>query len=187
MDQSPLPPSPDAPGRPILGFLCAATMMRRAAFLEVGGFEPRFFLGGEEELLALDLAAAGWALAYVREVLVHHHPSPRREAARRRRLVARNAVWSAWLRRPWRSAARCSLAVLLERARWGAPAAAVHALIGLPWVLRRRRVVPPDVEAALQMLEAAYAVRRRATRRPVLGRAGASFEDASGSSKRFAR
>jgi len=186
MEDSPLPATSDLPGRPILGFLCAATMMRRQAFVQAGGFEPRFFLGGEEELLALDIAVAGWALAYVRDVVIHHHPSPRRETARRQRLVVRNAVWCAWLRRPWPSAARRSLAVL-EGAGWRAPAAALDALAGASWVLRRRRVVPPDVEAALRMLEASYAVRRRAKRRLVVGRAGGSCEEVPGSSNRLAR
>ena len=187
MEQSPLPPSCDLPGRPILGFMCSASMIRRAAFLAVGGFESRFFLGGEEELVALDLAAAGWALAYVRDVVVHHYPSSRRDSARRQRLVTRNAIWCAWLRRPWKSAARRSLAVLVERARWRAGVTALEALAGIPWVLRHRRVVPPEVEAALSTLDADYAVRRRVSRRPALGRAGASPDEAPGSSKRFAR
>src|SRR5581483_12008916 len=96
---SPLSATPGLPGRPILGFLCAASMVRRAAFLAAGGFEPRFFLGGEEELLALDLAAAGWALAYIDDIVVHHHPSPRRDAGRRAHLLLRNALWCAWMRR----------------------------------------------------------------------------------------
>ena len=58
MAASPLPLPPGLPGRPVLGFLCSATMIRRDAFLRVGGFEPRLFLGGEEHLLAIDLAAA---------------------------------------------------------------------------------------------------------------------------------
>lgn len=31
---------------------------------------------GEETLLAYDLAAAGWQLCYVADVVAHHHPSP---------------------------------------------------------------------------------------------------------------
>lgn len=174
MEASPLPRAAGLPGRPVLGFMCAATMVRRAAFVEAGGFEPRFFLGGEEELLAIDLAAAGWALAYVREVVVHHHPSPRRNAGHRRRLEVRNALWCAWLRRPWWSAVRRSVAIMRERARPHARSALVEALMGLPWVLRRRRVVPRDLEAALRTLESVYAMRRRVSRRPLAGRAGAS-------------
>ena len=67
----------------VLGFLAGASVVRRHAVLDVGGFEPRFFLGGEEQLLAIDLRAAGWCLAYVDDVVVHHHPSPRRDIGRR--------------------------------------------------------------------------------------------------------
>jgi GT2 family glycosyltransferase len=153
MDASPLPAPAGVPGRGILGFMCSASMVRRDAFLEAGGFEPRFFLGGEEELLAISLAAAGWALLYAPEVTVHHHPSAVRDAERRHRLLVRNALWCAWLRRPWRSAARRTLTLLRQRARWDDGRAILDALAGLPWVLRHRRVIPPDVEAALRRLE----------------------------------
>jgi GT2 family glycosyltransferase len=155
MAASPLPVAPGLPGKPVLGFLAAATVVRRAAFLAAGGFEPRFFLGAEERLLAIDLAAAGWALAYVDEVVVHHHPSPRRDVVGRRRLVLRNELWCAWLRRPARTAlgetARAAVAVAREPRL--APAF-IQALGGARWVLERRRVVPFDVEQALRQLGA---------------------------------
>jgi len=188
MASSPLPRQRDVPGRPVLGFMCAASMVRRHAFVDAGGFEPRFFIGGEEELLAVDLAAAGWVLTYVPEVVVHHHPSRQRDSTRRRRLVARNALWCAWLRRPWPSAARRSVAVLRARARGRVAPTLIEALCGLRWVLRHRRVVPPGVEAALRILEdGSYAVRRRMMRRPDAGGAGGAWDDAPGSSSRFAR
>src|SRR5271165_5075939 len=90
----PLLDEPDLPGYPLLGFLAGASVIRRSAFLEVGGFESRFFIGGEEELLALDLATRGWSLRYVPELVVHHHPSPNRDAASRRWHLLRNALWS---------------------------------------------------------------------------------------------
>lgn len=154
MARSPLRGPTDLPGRPVLGFLCAATVVRRRAFLRVGGFEPRLFLGGEEQLLAIDLAAAGFALAYVDDIIVHHHPSPRREPGRRRRLLLRNALWCAWLRRPAATALRMTWA--MARAHAGDPAlgpALASALAGAPWVVRRRRVVPLEVEQRLQTLE----------------------------------
>jgi GT2 family glycosyltransferase len=161
MAASPLLATPGLPGVPVLGFLCAATMVRRRPFLEAGGFERRFFLGGEEELLALDLAAGGWALAYVRDVVIHHHPSRRRDTARRRRLLLRNSIWCLWLRRPLRSA----LVRSVQRAR---PALAdvalmpglAAALAGLPWALRHRRVVPPVVEVGLRLIEMSREVSR---------------------------
>lgn len=63
-------------------------------------------LGGEEQLLAIDLAATGWGLAYVDAILAHHHPSPVRDRATRRRCVGRNDLWTSRLRRPARSAGR---------------------------------------------------------------------------------
>jgi GT2 family glycosyltransferase len=154
MAHSPLRQPAGLPGLPVLGFLCAATMVRRRAFMRAGGFEPRFFLGGEERLLAIDLAAAGFALAYVDDVVVHHHPSPRREDGRRRRLLLRNALWCAWLRRPAATALRVTVA--LARAHVADPALApalASALAGTPWIVRRRRVVPREIELGLRLLE----------------------------------
>jgi GT2 family glycosyltransferase len=185
MAASPLLPTPSLPGRPILGFLCAASVVRRDAFNAAGGFEPRFFVGGEEEVLAIDLASAGWALAYVDDVVVHHHPSPQRDAGRRGHLQLRNALWTAWLRRRPRDAWRRSRSVLARtRSRREKATAVAAALAGLPWVLRRRRVVPLHIEDALRRLEG-YADRRR-RRRGVADSGGASGV-ASGSSSRFAR
>ena len=185
MASSALSLAPELPGRPILGFLCAASMLRREAFVAAGGFEPRFFLGGEEELLALDLAAAGWALAYVPEIVVHHHPSLRRQAGRRQHLLLRNALWSAWLRRSPRDALRRSRSVLARsRLRRERVAAVMAALRGLPWVLRHRRAVPAHIEDALRRLDG-YADRRR--RRLAGADSGVTSGVASGSSSRLAR
>jgi N-acetylglucosaminyl-diphospho-decaprenol L-rhamnosyltransferase len=106
MARSPLPSAADLPGPSVLGFIACGAIVRRAAFLEVGGFDIRLGVGGEEELLSVDLAARGWGLAYVEEVVAHHHPSPSRDPSARRRVQVRNALWSAWLRRPLGGAAR---------------------------------------------------------------------------------
>jgi GT2 family glycosyltransferase len=186
MEQSPLPPRPGLPGRPILGFLCAASMLRREAFVAAGGFEPRFFLGGEEELLAMDLATAGWALSYVPEVVVHHHPSARRDDGRRRDLMLRNALWVAWLRRRVPDALRRSRGVLARTpSRHQRAVAILAALGGAAWVLRERRVVPLYIEEALRRLDGGYADRRR-RRRGVVD-SGVVSGLASGSSNRLAR
>jgi glycosyltransferase involved in cell wall biosynthesis len=125
------------------------------AFREVGGFSPRLWLGGEEELLALDLAARGWWMCWAHDVVVEHAPSKLREPRRRRQLGIRNTLWTAWLRRPIPGALRHTVLVLrslpCDRASLGAIA---EALGGLRWVLRERRVVPPEVERGLRLLEA---------------------------------
>jgi len=156
MADSPLPPEPGLPGRPVIGFMAGATVARRSAFLAAGGFEPRLFIGGEEQLLSVDLLTAGWALAYVPEVAAHHHPSRVRQHERRRVLLLRNALWFAWLRRPARAAIDATARALCD-ARTDAAhrRALIEALRGLPWALRRRRVVPRKVEDGLRCLVAA--------------------------------
>jgi GT2 family glycosyltransferase len=153
MAHSPLPPADDLPGPSVLGFIACGAVVRRVAFLEVGGFDVRLGVGGEEELLAVDLAARGWGLAYVDEVVAHHHPSPSRNPSGRRRVQVRNALWSAWLRRPLGGAARqtAHLATLAIR-QPGAWSGLLLALLGLPWVLRERRPVHRELEAALRAL-----------------------------------
>jgi GT2 family glycosyltransferase len=154
MAQSPLPFCPELPGKPLLGFLAGASAIRRSAFLDVGGFEPRFFLGGEEALLAADLAARGWCLRYVPDLVVRHYPSLRRDGANRRWHLIRNALWFAWLRRPFGSAVRRTITVAgageWDRTKLRGIAAAAAGLAG---VLRRRRVLPAEVEGGLRLLE----------------------------------
>jgi hypothetical protein len=67
------------PGPPLLGFLAGASVVRRSAFLQAGGFEPHLFIGGEEELLAVDLAANSSWLCYVPQLIVYLNPSTRRD------------------------------------------------------------------------------------------------------------
>jgi GT2 family glycosyltransferase len=152
--QSPLPAEPGMPGPALLGFLAGASAVRREAFLEVGGFRRDCFIGGEEELLAIDLAARGWWLCYVPELTVHHHPSPRRDSRQRRSYLLRNALWFAWLRRPLPSALRRTLH-LARSAPWDGASVRgfTAALAGLPRVLRERRVVPRSVERGLRLLD----------------------------------
>ena len=155
MSASPFANTAGVPGTAVLGFLAGACMMRRAAFLQAGGYHPRFFLGAEEALLAIDLMAAGWHMAYAPEVLVRHHPSRLRDVAQRRRLLLRNALWCAWLRRPWRSALAETARRLREARRAGLLAStACAALGGVAWIARERRVIPARVEGALRALDA---------------------------------
>jgi GT2 family glycosyltransferase len=147
---------PDADGSvPVVGFVACGAVVRKDAFLEAGGFESRFGVGGEEALLAFDLLRAGWKLRYVDEVVALHWPSPSRNRAARRRIETRNALWLAWLRRPARAASRASwrsaLAALHDR---DCRAGMLDALAGLPWALRNRRPVPPALEALIDAAEA---------------------------------
>ncbi len=154
LERSPLPREPAMPGTSLLGFLAGASVVRRSAFLAAGGFEPRFFIGGEEELLAADLVSSGWWLCYLPQLLVHHYPSPRRDPNSRQGHLLRNALWFTWLRRPLPSALRKTSHHLRTAPRMAVTwRGLAEALAGLPWVLRHRRVVPPHVEQWLRLLE----------------------------------
>lgn len=154
MASSPLASDDGLPGTPVLGFVACGAVVRRSAFLSTGGFDRRLQIGGEEELLALDLAAAGWALAYVPEVVAHHHPSSGRDAAGRRRRMVRNELWSAWLRGSSGAAARRSLRVLAGmRSDPSVAVGVLAALRGAPWVARSRRPLPDEVERARATLQ----------------------------------
>lgn len=154
MAESPILVDGPLPGPALLGFLAGASMVRRSAFMEVGGFEKRLFIGGEEELLALDLLAGGWELCYFDDVVVHHHPSEvSRDTTRRRRTIARNHLWVAWMRYPWSSALRATAhAVRMALVDQPSRSALGEALRGLRWALRRRRVVPPEIQRRLRQL-----------------------------------
>ncbi|TDB98778.1 glycosyltransferase family 2 protein [Actinomadura sp. 7K534] len=146
MARAPLGRPDGLPGPAVLGFLACSAVVRRDAFLDAGGFSEVLHFAGEEELLALDLAAAGWGLAYVPELVVHHHPSAAgRDPAARRRREARNRLLTAWLRRPLPVVARAARSALGTR---DGRAGLADAARVLPAVAFARRPVPPAVEAA---------------------------------------
>jgi GT2 family glycosyltransferase len=151
MAESPLGTAPDLPGPSLLGFIACGAVVRTEAFEAVGGFDPVVRFPGEEERLALDLAAAGWGLAYVDSLTVHHHPSPRRDAPGRRQAgIWRSKVLTAVMRYSVPDVA----AVLGTAVRSGRPGleGLVRAVPDLPAALRRRRPIPPQVRAGVRRL-----------------------------------
>jgi GT2 family glycosyltransferase len=152
---TPVPDRPDLPGHRILSFLEGVSIVRRSAYLSVGGFAPRLGVGGPEQHLAADLLAAGWELRYVPAVRARHVPDHREPPPHVRRLGLRNALWFAWARRPPRPALRWTVQLLRCSPPNRATALALlGALWGAPRVLRRRRPLPPAVEAQLALLDA---------------------------------
>ncbi|MGY1755079.1 glycosyltransferase family 2 protein [Blastococcus sp. SYSU D01042] len=142
----------DLPGPALLGFVACAALVRTAAFEEVGGFDPVVRFPGEEERLALDLATAGWSMAYVDEVTIHHHPSPRRDdPARRQAGIWRSRLLTAAMRLPVGDVA----GLVGGAVRSGRPGLTglARALPDLPAALRRRRPIPAWLRADLRLLE----------------------------------
>lgn len=154
MAASPLRGRDGLPGPRVLGFVACGAVVRRRAYLGVGGFEPGWGVGGEEQPLAAALADRGWELCYAGELTAHHRPSARRDPAARRAGETRNDLWFAWLRRPPGAAVRATVAELRragsDARRWRGALAAAR---GLPWVLRARRVAGARVQRELAELE----------------------------------
>lgn len=145
---APLGRDEDLPGPTALGFLACAAVVRRDAYLAVDGFPARYGIGGEEQLLALDLLSAGWAVCYLAEMRAHHHPEHTHPRAGRRARQARNDLWTTWLRRPLPVAARQTAAIARRALRdQESRAVLLAAARGLPWVVAERRRVPAPVEA----------------------------------------
>jgi GT2 family glycosyltransferase len=140
--------APGSPGPDVLSYPAFATVVRRDAYLSVGGFSPLLFFAGEEHLLALDLAAAGWRQVYADDVVAWHDPAgPAVVSPDRWALQTRNDLLVDWLRRPL-PVALAATGRLAARAL--TEPAARTALSGwarrLPAALRQRRPVPDEVE-----------------------------------------
>jgi GT2 family glycosyltransferase len=151
MATSPLGTAADLPGPSLLGFVACAALVRAEAFEAVGGFDPVVRFPGEEERLALDLADAGWGLAYVDEVTVHHHPSPRRDAPQRREAALwRSRLLTALMRLPPGDVARMTVGAL----RTGRPGLTglARAAPDVPAALLRRRRIRPQIRTQLRRL-----------------------------------
>jgi GT2 family glycosyltransferase len=152
---SPLGRLPGMPGPSVLGFQSCAAVVRKAAFESAGGFSPVLHFRGEEQLLALDLAVAGWWLCYCPAMVAFHRPSPRRQTpAAQRARVLRNDFLTACMRRP-PSVCLARAAPLLRAAAHDRAhrRAAAEALARLPAALRNRRVLPPEWERQVRLLE----------------------------------
>lgn len=166
MAASPLPDTSGVPGAVLLSFMAGAVIVRRSAYEEVGGYDPVFFLGGEEETLALKLARRGWEMRYVPDVVMRHHPSVA-NAPRLRAFGMRNTLWNAWLHRRFSSALRWTVFTLADTPKNEDWLRGLRmALGGAGWVLRARRPVDRSLDDALTVLDR----RRFAARRRVLNR-----------------
>lgn len=171
MARSPLAAS-GLPGTAVLGFLAGASVIRRRAFLEAGGFDSRFFLGAEEGLLALDLAVRGWHMRYLSSLLVQHAPSALRDRSARSRLLLRNTIYTAILRLPAAMAIADCFEALSEAARARTFGWVLRQTVSsLPWLLRERRVVPPDIQRSVRAIRRQRAQRMAPSGFPAVWRA----------------
>jgi GT2 family glycosyltransferase len=103
-----------AEGFPAFFFPEGASLLRRSAYLEVGGFfEPYFYLSSEIDL-ATRLLAAGWDVRYLPQAAFDHMKAPGGRASDRALYFRiRNHLWYLWLRFPAHVALRRSVGYLL--------------------------------------------------------------------------
>jgi GT2 family glycosyltransferase len=154
MAESPLGRPAHLPGPRILGFVACGAIVRKDAFRAAGGFDERLGVGGEEDLVALSMAALGWDLVYVDQIVAHHHPSVARDKDARTQIVVRNHLWTVWLRRSPRTVVRATIDALRRSpTSAGVRKGVLQAVLGLPWILRHRVPLPPRVEAMARSLE----------------------------------
>ena len=153
--ESPLDPADDLPGPRAMGFMACACVVRRTAFDQAGGFGSLLFFGGEETLLAQDLAARGWGLSHLPNVHAHHRPSTARPPGRWRRVLEeRNALLTVWSRRSPRTVLTRTARAVARAVRDAEARSALGLALALaPRALAARRRVPASVERDLDLLE----------------------------------
>jgi GT2 family glycosyltransferase len=94
-------------GVPTFFFPEGASMTRRRAHLEAGGYFEPYFLGAVEVDLATRMLALGWEVRYVPAARFEHMKAQEgRSPARFLRFAVRNQLWYFWLRFPAALAAR---------------------------------------------------------------------------------
>jgi len=155
LENSALGHEPGMPGPSVLGFQSCSSIVRACAFIAVGGFSPVLHFRGEEQLLALDLATAGWDLCYCSELVAFHHPSHVRDsAASQHARVLRNDFLTACMRRPSRRCINAAAALIRSAPNDRAYVrAAAEALFRLPSALAGRHRLPEHVERQVRLLE----------------------------------
>ena len=134
-------------------FANSGAALRRATYLQLAGFESRFFHMYEEPDYGLQCLAAGYDVLYSPVVTIRHHYSGQaRDEIRIHHRHARNEFWSTLIRCPlpfavgmvaWRVFSQFRYAckrgwswVVREPVWW------CEALAGIPYCVRKRRPVP---------------------------------------------
>ena len=133
-------------------FANSGAVLRRSTYLQLPGFEPRFYHMYEEPDYALQCVAAGYRVLFSPTITIrHHYVSRARDEIRIHHRHARNEFWSTLMRCPlpfapgmiaWRVFSQFRYAckrgwswVVREPLWW------FQALAGIPLCLRRRRPV----------------------------------------------
>jgi GT2 family glycosyltransferase len=133
-------------------FANSGAVLHRSTYLELAGFEPRFYHMYEEPDYGLQCLAAGYDVVFSPIVTIRHHYSGQaRDEIRIHHRHARNEFWSSLMRCPfpfalgvlgWRAASQFRYACrrgwswAVREPRWWAQAVA-----GIPYFIRKRKPV----------------------------------------------
>jgi GT2 family glycosyltransferase len=152
MERSPLEGDAGIPGIPILSFMAGAVVVRKSAWLAVGGYHPRFHISGEEEIVGWRLARAGWEMRYFPSVMSYHFPSLR-NAPSLQHYGVRNTIWTAWLHLRARHALEWTWSVInIAPKNRILFKGLIMSLPGALWIWRERSLLPADLEATIYAL-----------------------------------
>jgi GT2 family glycosyltransferase len=140
------------PARLTRSFVNSGACFRRSIYLQLSGFEPRFFHMYEEPDYALQCTAAGYEVYYTPIITIRHHWSGQgRNELRTHHQHARNEMWSVAMRCPfpfvfpviaWKMFTQFRFALkrgptwLFREPMWW-----WRGLTGLPSILRKRQPV----------------------------------------------
>ncbi|MGO8698100.1 MAG: glycosyltransferase family 2 protein [Limisphaerales bacterium] len=141
------------PARPTRSFANSGAALRRSAYLQLPGFEPRFFHMYEEPDFALQCIAAGFEVYYSPVVTVRHHWSGQsRSEMQNHHRHSRNELWSTVLRCPFPQVVGLITYRLFSQFRYACkrgrswairePLWWWQALEGIPYCIKRRNPVP---------------------------------------------
>jgi GT2 family glycosyltransferase len=141
------------PGRMTRSFANSGAVLRRATYLQLPGFEPRFFHAYEEPDYGLQCFAAGYEVYYSPVVTIRHFFSKEnRNEMRTHQRHARNEFWSALIRCPFPYVAALIAYRVFSQFRYACRRGidwAVHepawwwrSLCGASYCLHRRRPIP---------------------------------------------
>ena len=133
-------------------FANSGAVLRRSTYLELPGFESRFFHMYEEPDYALQCVAAGYEVLFSPVVTVrHHYSSELRSEMRNHHRHARNELWSTLLRCPFPFAIGMAAWRVFSEFRYACkrgwswmicePLWWWQALMGIPYCLGKRRAV----------------------------------------------
>ncbi len=133
-------------------FANSGAVLHRSTYLELAGFEPRFYHMYEEPDYGLQCLAASYDVVFSPIVTIRHHYSGQaRDEIRIHHRHARNEFWSSLMRCPfpfalgvlgWRAASQFRYACrrgwswVVREPRWWAQAVA-----GIPYFIRKRKPV----------------------------------------------